>query len=309
MGTDGSSAFEEHRDHLMAVAYRTLGSRADAEDAVQEAWLRWHRADRDQIRDPRAWLTTVTARICLDHLRSARVRRESYVGQWLPEPIVDSADPADHVAQIDEVGYALLVVLERLSPEQRVAFVLHDAFAVPYDEIAAVLSTTPDAARQLASRARRAVSSGGVPRHTADHAEQRRVLDAFLAAVTSGDLDGLLKVLAPDVVSLADGGGVVPAARRPVTGALPVARLLRGLSRIYLRRATRFDVTPVLVNGDPGMFFELELPDGTVWRGTTAFTVDSGRITGLFNQLNPTKLGQASQAGQAPASSWARNRR
>lgn len=306
MGTDGASAFEEHRDHLMAVAYRTLGSRADAEDAVQEAWLRWHRAEPDQIRDPRAWLTTVTARICLDQLRSARVRRESYVGQWLPEPVVDSVDPADQVARVDEVGYALLVVLERLSPEQRVAFVLHDAFAVPFNEIAAVLSTTAASARQLASRARRAVSSGDVPRHTADLAEQRRVVDAFLAAVTSGDLDGLLKVLAPDVVSIGDGGGVVPAAARPVVGALPVARLMLGLSRIYQRKATRFDFTPVLVNGDLGMLFELEFADGTVWRGTTAFTIDGGRITAVFNQLNPAKLGRA---GQAPASSWARNRR
>lgn len=300
MGSTGTDTFEEHRDHLMAVAYRTLGSRADAEDAVQEAWLRWHDADRDQIRDARAWLTTVTARICLDHLRSARVRRESYVGQWLPEPIVDSADPADRAAHIDEVGYALLVVLERLTPEQRVAFVLHDAFAVPYGEIAAVLSTTPEATRQLASRARRAISSGGVPRHTADHAEQRRVVDAFLAAVMSGELDELLTVLAPDVVSIADGGGAVPAAGRPVTGALPVARLILGLDRLYRRKATRLDATPVLVNGDLGMFFELELPDGTVWRGTTAFTVDGGRITGIFHQLNPAKLGRA---GQAPASS------
>jgi RNA polymerase sigma-70 factor (ECF subfamily) len=315
------TAFETHRDHLMAVAYRMLGSRADAEDAVQEAWLRWHRAserssaeasrrlasvadgsdaagvtaDRAEIREPRAWLTTVTARICLDQLRSARVRREAYVGQWLPEPVVEQlpygdADPAEWVARADEVSYALLVVLERLSPEQRVAFVLHDVFEVPFDEIAAVLSTTPAAARQLATRARRAVSADGAPRHTADLAEQRRVVAAFLDAAESGDIDGLLAVLAPDVVAVGDGAGAAPAARRPVAGALPVARFFAGLYRRYGKEAERIHLELVRLNGALGMLSEIHLPDGTVFRGVTAFAIADGRLTGIFNQLNPAKL-------------------
>jgi RNA polymerase sigma-70 factor (ECF subfamily) len=288
--------FETHRDHLMAVAYRMLGSRADAEDAVQEAWLRWHATTADpagrQIEDPRGWLTTVTARICLDQLRSARVRREAYVGQWLPEPVVDrfEADLADQMVRTDEVSYALLVVLERLGPEQRVAFVLHDVFAVPFDEIAEVLATTPAAARQLASRARRAVSTDDAPRHTADLAEQRRVVTAFLDAARSGDIDGLLAVLAPDAVTVGDGGGVVPARTEPIAGALPVARFLAGLFRRYQREATSLRVAPVLLNGDLGLLAEAEFPDGTTLRGTLAFAVTGGRLAAVYNQVNPAKL-------------------
>jgi len=285
-------AFEAHRDHLTAVAYRMLGSRADAEDAVQEAWLRWD-ANRDEIREVRAWLTTVTARICLDQLRSARARRESYVGPWLPEPVVEPmSDPAAQVDRADQVSYALLVVLERLSPEQRVAFVLHDVFGVPFEEIASVLATTAVAARQLASRARRAVTGGGVPRHTADLAEQRRVVTAFLAAAEHGDLDGLLRVLAPDVVAVGDGGGVVPAGRHPLEGALPVARFMLGLFRRYAPDAAKRRIEPVLINGDLGMLAETELPDGSRLRGTMAFAVAGGRLTGIFNQANPAKLVQ-----------------
>ena len=288
--------FEAHRDHLMAVAYRMLGSRADAEDAVQEAWLRWHATAAgpagEQIDDPRGWLTTVTARICLDQLRSARVRREAYVGQWLPEPVVDrfEADLADQVVRTDEVSYALLVVLERLNPEQRVAFVLHDVFAVPFAEIAEVLATTPAAARQLASRARRTVSADDAPRHTADLAEQRRVVDAFLDAARAGDIDGLLAVLAPDAVAVGDGGGMVPAGRRPVAGALPVARFIAGLFRRYQREATAVRVEPVLLNGDLGLLAEADFPDGSMLRGTMAFAVTGGQLTAVYNQVNPAKL-------------------
>jgi RNA polymerase sigma-70 factor (ECF subfamily) len=288
--------FEAHRDHLMAVAYRMLGSRADAEDAVQEAWLRWHATAAgeigEQIEDPRGWLTTVTARICLDQLRSARVRREAYVGQWLPEPVVDrfEADLADQVVRTDEVSYALLVVLERLGPEQRVAFVLHDVFAVPFDEIAEVLATTPAAARQLASRARRAVNADGAPRHTADLAEQRRVVTAFLDAARSGDIDGLLAVLAPDAVTVGDGGGLAPVGRQPIASALPVARFLAGLFRRYQREATSVRVEVVLLNGDLGLLAEADLPDGSMLRGTMAFGFAGGRLTAVYNQVNPTKL-------------------
>lgn len=295
MSTTAVAAFETHRDHLIGVAYRMLGSRTDAEDAVQEAWLRWDAADRSEIRDERAWLTTVTARICLDQLRSARVRREAYVGPWLPEPLVErlpttEADPADQVVRTEQVSYALLVVLERLSPEQRVAFVLHDVFAVPYEQIAPVLATTPAAARQLASRARRAVTAEEAPRHTAGLAEQHRVVNAFLAAAQSGDLARLVELLAPDAVVIGDGGGVVPAGRRPIFGAQKAARFMSGLFETYLRRASWYRSEPVLINGDLGYLIELGMPDGSTIRAAMTFAVAQGRVTGVFNQLNPAKL-------------------
>lgn len=306
--TGPAEQFEPHRDHLLAVAYRMLGSRADAEDAVQETWLRWHAADQPEIEDPRAWLTTVTARICLDQLRSARVRREAYVGQWLPEPLVerlpaaDRVGPAERAAQTDRVGYALQVVLERLGPEQRVAFVLHDVFAVPFGEIASVLGTTPGAARQLASRARRAVRAGDAPKHTADPAEQRRVVAAFLAAATTGDLDGLLAVLAPDAVTVGDGGGVVPAAPQPIAGAVPVARFVAGLFRRYQREATSAYYELIRIDGDLGVLADLALADGTRLRGTLAFAIAGDRITAVYSQANPAKLGQLPVPD--PARAW-----
>ncbi len=304
--SNAAAVFEAHRDHLTGVAYRMLGSRADAEDAVQEAWLRWNAADQAGIRDPKGWLTTVTARICLDELRSARVRREAYVGPWLPEPLVErlpsaEADPADRVARADQVSYALLVVLERLTPEQRVAFVLHDLFAVPFDEVAGVLGTTSGAARQHASRARRALTGGSV-RHTADLAEQQRVVSAFMTAARSGDLAGLLAVLAPDVVTVGDGGGVAPAGRRPVHGAPRVARLVLGLFETYWRRAAWRRMEPVLVNGDLGFVAEVGLAGGAVWKSTFAFAVDQGRVTGVFSQLNPAKLTLV--PGPRPGEDW-----
>ena len=293
-----SEAFEVHRSHLLAVAYRMLGTRADAEDAVQEAWLRYAGADPTGIVDLRAWLTTVTARICLDMLRSARVRRETYVGPWLPEPVVrplpDTTfpdpgfpDPGDRAARTDEVSLALLVVLERLTPEQRVAFVLHDVFAVPFQEIATVLGTTPAAARQLASRGRRAVSDSTI-RHHADLAEQRRVLAAFLTAAERGDLDALVAVLAPDVVAIGDGGGVAPAGRRPVHGAVQVARFMAGLFRQARKGPALAEL--VLVNGDLGLLVEATYPDGRPIVFVMAFAYADGRITAILNQLNPAKL-------------------
>jgi RNA polymerase sigma-70 factor (ECF subfamily) len=298
---DAGVEFEGERDRLIAVAYRMLGSRAEAEDAVQEAWLRYQAADRTTIEELPAWLTTVTARICLDVLRSARVRREAYVGPWLPEPLVSrlpgpggvagfAADPADRAARTDEVGFALLAVMERLTPEQRVAFVLHDVFAVPFEEIAQVLGTTGAAARQLASRARRAVTAEGAPQHRADRAEQRRVLAAFVVAAEAGDLNGLLAVLAPDAIMIGDGGGVASAARRPVVGAVQVARFVAGIFRRAVKEATTILVEPVLVNGDLGLLAEVTYPDGHAMRFTMAFALADGRITGIFDQLNPAKL-------------------
>jgi RNA polymerase sigma-70 factor (ECF subfamily) len=200
------------------------------------------------------------------------------------------ADPAEAVERSDEVSFALLVVMERLTPEQRVARVLHDAFGVPFDEIAATLATTPESARQHASRARRAVTAEGTPRHTADLAEQRRVLTAFAAAANSGDLEALVAVLAPDVVAIGDGGGVAPAGQRPVVGADRVARLLLGLFATYRERATWVELAPALVNGDLGVIVGFGLPDGAQIWGTMAFAIADGRVTGVFNQLNPAKL-------------------
>ena len=285
--------FERHRAHLTGVAYRLLGGIAEAEDAVQEAWLRWRAADQTAIDEPRAWLTTVTGRISLDVLRSARARRESYVGSWLPEPIVrplsDPAtlDPGEQAARTDEVSIALLTLLERLTPEQRVAFVLHDVFDVPFDQIGAALGTSTEAARQLASRARRAVRSPGALRHTAGLTEQRQVLAAFLRASQHGDLDGLLAVLAPDVTLTGDGGGLAPSVRQPVTGAARVARFLLNLGQ----RAGQQDaqLLPVLVNGDLGVYAAGTL-QGRKTAVVMAFGYADGRITAVFNQLNPEKL-------------------
>jgi RNA polymerase sigma-70 factor, ECF subfamily len=327
---DLATEFEAERDHLTAVAYRMLGSRAEAEDAVQEAWLRYAAAlaeprARAGIRDLRAWLTTTTARICLDVLRSARVRREAYPGQWLPEPVVSrlpdapglaaagrgappgsaggfAPDPAERAARTDEVGIALLVVLERLTPEQRVALVLHDVFAVPFEQIAAVLSTTPAAARQLASRARRAVADGA-PRHTADLVEQRRVLAAFFAASESGDLDRLIAVLAPDVVFVGDGGGHFPVARRPILGPLQVARFVAGFFGRAGRDTTALRAQPVLVDGALGVQVEGDYRDGRPFRFVLWCTIADGRITGLFNQVNPEKLTALAAIGP-DAGSW-----
>jgi RNA polymerase sigma-70 factor (ECF subfamily) len=289
MPSPSAIEFEAQRSYLTAVAYRMLGSRAEAEDAVQEAWLRFAH-QTEQIRDVRGWLTTVTARICLDQLNSARVRRTSYPGEWLPAFVIEpDADPAGRAELADQVSIALLVVLEKLTPEQRVAFVLHDAFGVPFDEVAAVLDSTPAAARQHASRGRRAVADGGV-RHTAGLAEQRRVLNAFLAAAQDGDMRTLAAVLAPDVVALGDGGGVVRTALRPVLGAEKVARFFTGLLTHRLADLTDMKVDPVLVNGSAGMMLRGTYPDGRGLLAVVTIAVHDGRITGIFNQQNPEKL-------------------
>ncbi len=286
-----SDPFEAERPHLLAVAYRMLGSRAEAEDAVQEAWLRYHKARTGgEIHDLRGWLTTITGRICLDVLKSARVRREAYPGQWLPEPVVSFLDdPAERVTQRTEVSLALLVVLEKLTPEQRVAVVLHDAFAVPFDEVATVLNTSVSAARQHASRGRRAIAEGQA-RHTADLPEQRKVLDAFLAAAASGDLQALAAVLAPEVVAIGDGGGVVNAGLNPVVGLDRVARFFIGILSRRAQEYTDVTVEPVLVNGDAGVLVRGRYPNGRPLLFVLTVAVADGRVTAVYNQLNPAKL-------------------
>ncbi|MEU4687215.1 RNA polymerase sigma factor SigJ [Actinoplanes sp. NPDC023714] len=289
MPPGNAAEFEAQRTYLTAVAYRMLGNRSEAEDAVQEAWLRYAQ-QTEEIRDVRGWLTTVTARICLDQLNSARVRRAAYPGQWLPAYVVDpDAGPAELAERADQISVALLVVLERLTPEQRVALVLHDAFAVPFDEVATVLDTTPAAARQHASRARRAVADGGI-KHTAGVAEQRRVLNAFLTAAQSGDVVALAAVLAPEVVAISDGGGLVRTALNVVGGADKVARFYTGLLGRKLAGVTDIKVDPVLVNGGAAMLLRGTRPDGVPLLAVLTVAVDEGRITGLFNQQNPEKL-------------------
>ena len=243
--------WQEHRSYLLAVAYRLLGSVSDAEDAVQEAYLRLRRHDATDIAEVRAWLTTVVSRICLDQLRSARAQRESYVGPWLPEPLVGVEtvpDPADRVTLNESVQTAMLIVLESLTPAERTAFILHDVFGVSFNDVAEVVGRSASACRQLASRARAHVRSR-TPRFDVSMNERDRVVSAFLAATGHGDLDALVRVLDPEVVFRSDGGGVVPAARRVVHGPNQVAQLLLGLARLYSGSSLR--ITPV--NAGPGI--------------------------------------------------------
>jgi RNA polymerase sigma-70 factor (ECF subfamily) len=289
--SDAAAEFEAERPHLLAVAYRMIGSRAEAEDAVQEAWLRYAKVrSGGEIHDLRGWLTTVTGRICLDVLKSARVRREAYPGQWLPSVFVDrESDPARHAELSDQVGLALLVVLERLTPEQRVSVVLHDAFGMPFADVATVLNTTESAARQHASRGRRAVAEGGV-RHNAGAEEQRRVLTAFLEAAGSGDLEALVAVLAPQVVAIGDGGGYFSAATRPVEGAERVARFYVGIFQGRQLDTSTVTVQPALINGELGLLVRGKWGDGRDLLAVVGVSVADGRITGIFNQMNPDKI-------------------
>ncbi|MGW6458838.1 RNA polymerase sigma factor SigJ [Streptomyces sp. NPDC055078] len=276
--------FEKQRSRLWGIAYRITGSVADAEDAVQEAWLRWQGLPDGEADDPRAYLATVVSRICYDQLTSARARRESYVGPWLPEPVVTEGGPEDRVTLDESVGFALLTVLERLTPAERTAFILHDVFAVPFPEIADVVGRTPDSVRQLASRARRRVRSEA-PRRSVDREEHRRVVEAFLTAVTGGDFDGLLEILDPEVVWRSDGGGRFGAARLPILGNEKVTRFVERLMHGFAERGSRFVRREV--NGAPGLVLA-DPSTGLV--AVYAFTVDRGRVTEIDVALNPEKL-------------------
>jgi RNA polymerase sigma factor (sigma-70 family) len=274
--------FEEHRPRLRAVAYRMLGSLSEADDAVQEAWLRLSRSDPSRIENLAGWLTTVVGRVSLNMLRSRASRREDPLDVHVPEPIVDRADGTDpeHEALLaDSVGLALLVVLETLNPPERLAFVLHDMFAVPFDEIAPILDRSPQAARQLASRARRRVQGeNAVP--DADLDTQREVLDAFLAAARDGDFDALVAVLDPDVVLRADMGPLAVPGSREVRGAAAVARQALGYSQIGLQ------VRPALVNGVAGA---VSTRDGEPF-SVGAFTVRRGKVVGIDILADPERL-------------------
>ncbi|MCQ8775118.1 sigma-70 family RNA polymerase sigma factor [Streptomyces telluris] len=277
--------FENHRPQLWSVAYRITGSVADADDALQEAWLRWQLLPDGEAANPAAYLTTVVSRICFDQLGSARSRRETYVGPWLPEPVVGEVPgPEDRVALDESVGIALLTVLEKLTPAERTAFILHDVFSVPFTEIAEVVGKTPTSVRQSASRARKRVR-GESPRCSVDRGEHRRTVEAFLAAVMNGDFETLLSVLDPDVVWRSDGGGKVSAARRPVCGRENVARFAQGISRGFDPLSMRVVMRDV--NGAPGIV-SLDPAMGRIL--VFAFTVHEGRITEVYAVANPDKL-------------------
>jgi RNA polymerase sigma-70 factor (ECF subfamily) len=282
--------FEELRPRLVGVAYGLLGSVAEAEDAVQEAWIRLHRtvtasadpqADVEPIDDLTGWLVTTTSRIALDQLRSARHRRESYVGPWLPEPVETAPDPADSVSLADSLNWAMLVVLETLTPAERAAFVLHDVFGLPFDEVATALGRSAPACRKLASRAREHVEARK-PRFDVDPEAHRDVVAAFGEAATSGDIDRLLQLLAPDAVFTSDGGGIARAALQPISGADKIARFFAGTSGQSPRPVLR----ATLINGNPGLVYFVDGHVVTVM----ALGIRDGRITTVDAVRNPHKF-------------------
>jgi RNA polymerase sigma factor (sigma-70 family) len=274
--------FHANRARLRAVAYRMLGSFSEADDAVQETWLRVRRTDTGGVDNFGGWLTTVVARVCLDMLRSRAARREEPQGVHLPDPVIshpDVLDPEQEALLADSLGLALLVVLEELAPAERLALVLHDTFAVPFEEIAAVLGRSPAAARQLASRARRRVRAAGA-RPDADLAHQRRLVDAFLAAARNGDLEALVAVLAPDVVARADWGKALPGASRTARGAREVAE--QALAFSQRARSTR----DVLVNGTAGA---IAVAHGQLY-AVLGFTIRRGKIVEIDILADPVRL-------------------
>jgi RNA polymerase sigma-70 factor, ECF subfamily len=280
-----TAAFEACRPRLMAIAYGMLGDRDEAEDTVQDAWLRFADVGSEGLRHPEAFLVTVTTRLAIDRLRSARVRRETYVGPWLPEPIVRDAappDPADVVAEAEQLSLALLVALERLNPVERAVLLLRDVFDLEYAEIADAVGRTPATCRQLARRAREHV---GEParRSEVPPDEEQRVLEAFIRAVTSGDVAGLTAVLAADACTYSDGGGVVPAARKVIFGADKTARLLVALHR---KAAHDVDYALVRVNGDPG----LRIDGPGEYRSVLALEIRDGLVANVRVVSNPHKL-------------------
>jgi RNA polymerase sigma-70 factor, ECF subfamily len=285
------SEFEALRPHLLSVAYRLTGTVADAEDIVQEAWLRWDRQDK-AITDLRAWLTTVVSRLGLDRLRSAAHRRETYTGNWLPEPVVTGVDGADPLAAVvahEDARFAAMVVLERLSPDQRVAFVLHDGFAVPFAEVAQVLGTSQTAARQLASRARTAVTAEPPPEPDPSHNE---VVGKLMAAMADGDLEAVVALLHPDVTFTGDSDGKAPTAIQVIHGADKVVRFMLGLAQRYgPSMYTAYELG--LINGELGIY-TAGLPASDGYREMLprimAMTVRDGKVCALWDIANPDKF-------------------
>jgi RNA polymerase sigma-70 factor (TIGR02957 family) len=281
-----SDPFVTHRSLLFTVAYEMLGSATDAEDVVQETWLRWANVDRGEVRDPRAYLVRIVTRLSLNNLRTLARRREDYVGEWLPEPLLTSPDVADDVILAENISMAMLTVLETLRPTERAVFVLRDVFDVPYDEIAEAVGKTPAAVRQIARRARANVAARR-PRMQVDRAEQQAVVERFLAVLDSGDMQGLLDALAPDVVLIADGGGEVAAARQPVEGAQRVAAFLSGLARI----APSANIEIVWLNGAPAARVDLDDELDTA----VSLVIEGGKVSRIYAVRNPQKLARVEE--------------
>jgi RNA polymerase sigma-70 factor (TIGR02957 family) len=274
-----TDAFVQHRNLLFTVAYEMLGSAADAEDVLQETWLRWADVDRVEVRDERAYLVRITTRLSLNRMRTVARRREAYVGPWLPEPLLTTPDVAEDVELADSVSTAMLLVLETLSPTERAVFVLREVFDLPYDEIAAAVDKSPAAVRQVAHRAREHVEARR-PRAAVTARERDEVIARFLGAAATGDLQALMDVLAPDVVLLTDGGGVKKAALRPIHGRDKVTRFLEAVM------PDGFVADAVVVNGSPALRIAV---DGEV-DAVASLLVEDGRVTGLYVVRNPAKL-------------------
>ncbi|WP_240137612.1 RNA polymerase sigma-70 factor [Streptomyces sp. MUM 178J] len=277
-----TEAFVAHRNLLFTVAYEMLGSAADAEDVLQETWLRWVKVDLEQVDDQRAYLVRITTRQALNRLRTMKRRREAYVGQWLPEPLITAPDVAEDVELAESMSMAMMLVLESLSPTERAVFVLREVFEVEYDEIAEAVGKSPDAVRQIAYRARRHVGARR-PRRAASPREARAALESFRRAIETGNPQDLLDVLAPDVVLLSDGGGVKRAALHPVVGAEKIVRFwLGGSAKVEETIAWE----PAVVNGGPALAVYL----GGELDGVMAVRVEDARISGLYFVRNPEKL-------------------
>ncbi|GAB4057514.1 RNA polymerase sigma-70 factor [Catellatospora paridis] len=289
---EAAAEFASLRPRLFGIAYRMLGSAAEAEDIVQEAWLRWQNYDRDTVRDPPAFLATTTTRLAINALRSARARRETYVGPWLPEPVDTSADPALGAETGEALEFAILVLMEKLSPTERAAYVLREAFHYPYEQIAGIVQATEDNARQLVSRARKRVATQG--RETVRPTEQRRMLTAFLNAARKGDLSALEEVLAADVVSYSDGGGAVRAAKIPVSGRTTVAKFVAAFAPTFWTGA---ELTWIEANGRPAV---LASRDGAPFVLVT-ISADSAGVEQVMWVMNPAKLARISTARPTPA--------
>jgi RNA polymerase sigma-70 factor (ECF subfamily) len=287
-GDRDQQVFHKHRNLLFSVAYRLLGIAADAEDAVQDAWIKWSSADRSQVADPKAYLTRIVSNLSLERLRSTRYKRETYVGPWLPEPILTSGDTSEAVTDAESVSMAMLVVLETLSPLERAVFVLKEVFDFSHAEIAEAVERSEAAVRQAAHRAREHVRARR-PRFTTDRPRQREITERFFAAATGGDVNALMELLSPDVTLWTDGGGKVRQALRPVVGAQTVAAWFAAIGTVTYQGVEPADMNAELVeiNGGPGMLFS---GSGRVI-ATVTFDFDAdGRITSIHNVANPDKL-------------------
>lgn len=292
MEDEAAQTFEPHRRHLTGLAYRMLGSLAEAEDIVQDAYLRWHSAARDSVANPRAYLSSTVARLCLDYLKSARARRETYVGPWLPEPIVDASALAPDTASelADDISVALMLTLERLSPLERAAFVLHDVFDMDFEAIGKALNRKPAACRQLAARARAHVHDTK-PRFNTSAEAAAKLSDAFHQAILSGDITGFGRLLAADAILYTDGGGKRTAALHPIRGSDRIIRFFTGIARKG-RVEPIAAIHCVVLNGRPGFVFIHD--DGTV--ETITLEIHEGRIAAIYAVRNPEKLGHIARS-------------